>query len=429
MLKKILAYLLLLCLIAACTVETFGQPSPVLSSGPAFPDIAELPIQTPSPSSPGPSASSLPGDASPPPEDTAVPAAQPSAEPPRWPVVLSDPLDQVFANCEGFYGSVLIEKDGEILLYKAYGKEDAEKGTLNTPATRFLIGSVTKQFTSMAIMQLYEKGLLDLRDKLADYIPDFARGGEIDLLNLLRHTSGITDYMNDTSADVVDMPTGELTQEYIIDRVKALPLKFDPGSKYSYSNTNYLILSYIVEKVGGLPFADYLARNIFDVLGMEDTGVYDINNPPENMATGHRGGDTPVRFFTETGEIDAEAANATAAGYGAGGLYSTTGDLYLWDQALTTEKLLPKKYMDMLFTETVPVPGALIPSDYGLGWIIQSDPDCGTIREHTGTLGGFRAFNALFADLDITVIILYNNMSFPGRNELIPAVKRVLLAS
>ncbi len=281
----------------------------------------------------------------------------------------------------------------------------------------------------MAILQLYEKGLLDLRDKLADYIPDFERGGEIDLLNLLRHTSGITDYMHDTSADVVDMPTGELTQEYIIDRVKALPLKFDPGSKCSYSNTNYLILSYIVEKVGGLSFADYLARNIFDVPGMEDTGVYDINNPPENMATGHRGADTPVRFFTETGEIDAEAANATAAGYGAGGLYSDDGDLYLWDQALRTEKLLPQKYMDMLFTETVPVPGALIPSDYGLGWIIQSDPDCGTIREHTGTLGGFRAYNALFADLDITVIILYNNMSFPGRNELIPAVKQALLAS
>ncbi len=132
MLKKILAYLLLLCLLAACTVETFGQPSPVLSSGPAFPDIAELPIQTPSPSSPDLSESSPPGAASPSPEDTAIPAAQPSAEPLHWPIVLSEPLDQIFSNCGGFYGSVLIEKEGRYCFIRPTAKKTGKRG----PSTR-----------------------------------------------------------------------------------------------------------------------------------------------------------------------------------------------------------------------------------------------------------------------------------------------------
>jgi CubicO group peptidase (beta-lactamase class C family) len=234
--------------------------------------------------------------------------------------------------------------------------------------------------------------------------------------------------MNDSPIIVDAMPYDELSPENILEIVKTKALKFEPGSKYSYCNTNYLILGMIVEQVSGLSYEEYLTRNIFEVVGMNNTGVYDIENPPENMATGHKGADNPVYFFTQDGEADPVAANATAAAYGAGSLYSTVGDLYLWDQALETDALLSEEYRELLFAPAVEVVGALIPSEYAFGWIIQTDPDFGTIIEHTGALGGFRAFNAMFTEHDITVIILYNNMSFSGRDNLIPALKEARAA-
>ena len=414
MIKKFLAPLLVFGLLAAYTIVTAGQPALVLSEGPPHTSPSGIP-------SDGAEVSASP-------EPSEGPAQTP-AGPPASPTVLAEPLDQVFEGFEDFCGSVLIEKDGQVLLYKAYGLSDAETGNANTSDSKFLIGSVTKQFTAMAIMQLYEKGLLDIHDTLSDYIPDFPSGDDIELVDLLRQTSGIADYMNDGTPAIVDTLTPDaLNEESIITILKTMPLKFEPGSKYSYSNTNYLILGTIVEKVSGLSYEDYLKQNICDVLGMNDTGVFDIANPPENMTIGHWGLDKPVRFFTETGEIDAELTNATAAGFGAGCLYSTVWDLYLWDRALSTEKLLSKKYMDMIFAPSVNVDGAIIPSDYGFGWILQTDPDFGAIHEHTGTLGGFRAFNGLFVEQDITVIILYNNAAFPGRKELLPTVKQALLA-
>ncbi len=411
MIKKLLVPLLVFGLLAAYTIVIAGQPSVVLSEGPP----SSAPSGSPSVSPTGAEATMSPEPA--------------SEDPAQTPTVLAETLDQVFEGFEDFCGSVLIEKDGQVLLYKAYGLSDTETGDVNTANSKFLIGSVTKQFTSMAVMQLYEKGLLDIHDKLSEYIPDFPRGGDIELVDLLRQTSGIADYMNDGTPAIVDALTpDELNEESIITIIKTKPLKFEPGSKYSYSNTNYLILGTIVEKVSGLSYEDYLKQNIFDVLGMNDTGVFDIANPPENMTVGHWGLDKPVCFFTETGEIDAEVANATAAGFGAGCLYSTVWDLYLWDRALSTEKLLSKKYMDMIFAPAVNVVGAIIPSDYGFGWILQTDPDFGAIHEHTGTLGGFRAFNGLFVEHDITVILLYNNAEFMGRKELLPAVKQALLA-
>ncbi len=432
--KSILAYILLLSLLSGCAVvdtavqPVSGQPA-VSPSGIA----AELPAGSPSPQ-----VSETPAESPPNSETSAQPSPEPPAEssaPPElpeplsWPVIDCQPLNQVFVGYPDFYGSVLIEKDGTVILYKSYGASDTEAGTLNSPVTKFLIGSVTKQFTAMAVMQLYEKGLLDIHDKLSDYIPDFTRGGDIDLINLLTMTSGIVDYMNESPAVVDEMPYEALSPENIIELIKTKSLKFEPGSKYSYCNTNYLILYMIVEEVSGLSYGDYLAANIFDVLGMENTGVFDINNPPSNMATGHWSGDEPVRYYNENGDVITKNANATAAGYGAGGLYSTVEDLYLWDQALESGKLLSKEYMDMLFTPHVHIIGALIPSDYGFGWIIQTDPDFGTIIEHTGALGGFRAYNAIFAERDIKVIILYNNKEFTGRNKLISDVKQALLAA
>ncbi len=424
MIKKILVYIFMFSLLTVFTIHTVGQPvQTVLSSGPALVENDDPDSPTSEDALASPSLEAI--ESASPDDDTSAP----SFEPMPTPTVLSEPLDQIFTDYEAdaFSGSVLIEKDGEVILYKGYGMADTEGGVNNTPDTKFLIGSVTKQFTAMAIMQLYEKGLLDIRDKLSAYIPDFPQGADIELTNLLTMTSGIVDYMNDSPPLVDEMPSDELSMENIIEKIMTMPLKFEPGSKYSYCNTNYLILSYIVENVSGLSYADYLSQNIFEILGMENTGVYDIDNPPENMAKGNWSADKPVCYYTQSGEIDPESANATIAGYGAGSLYSTVADLYLWDQAISTEKLLSKEYMELIFTQTVLVPGAIIPSDYGFGWIIQSDADFGTIWEHTGALGGFRAFNGIFIEEDIKVIILYNNMTFTDRDKLLPAVKQALL--
>ena len=418
--KRVFAFLIVVSLLSGCgtfslTLQT--APSPPAESV----DTAATALLEDTEISPSPSADTA--EASPSPEVSEEPLYKPMT----WPVIVSKELNQVLASYTDFYGSVLIEKDGEVLLYMSYGLSDVDEGMLNKPVTKYLIGSVTKQFTAMAIMQLYEKGLLDINDTLSEYIPDFPRGEEMTLVDLLRHTSGIVDYMNDAPAVVDEMAYDTLSEENILDIIKTMDLKFDPGSKYSYCNTNYLILGCIVEWVSGQSYADYLSENIFEVVGMKNTGVFDIDNPPDNIAAGHWNASEPVRYYDENGEIITDNANATAAGYGAGGLYSTVEDLYMWDQALQTDKLLSNEYLNMLFEPAVHVEGALIPSDYGFGWILQTDPDFGTIIEHTGTLGGFRAFNGMFTDRDITVIILYNNKEFAGRSSLLSDVKQALL--
>jgi CubicO group peptidase (beta-lactamase class C family) len=370
------------------------------------------------------------------PEEIAAPA--PSCEPihdftgqdsipvPPPPVELPGLIDKIFAENPQFSGSVLVVRGNQIIFCRGYGKANAESGVENTPGTKFLIGSVTKQFTSMAIMQLYEKGLLDINDKLSQYIPDFTARGDITLWNLLTQTSGILDYLNDYPFVISSIPFEEVSQRNLINLVKTKPLKFEPGSKYSYSNTNYLILGYIVEKVSGMSYGDFLSRNIFEPLGMKDTGLLNIGSPPDNMAKGHTHPGVPVQYFTPEGEIIADTANSVKGAYGAGRLYSTVGDLYLWDRALATEKLISKEYIDMMFYPHVPVPDAVPECAYGFGWVIENDPDVGTIVRHTGTLSGFRAYNGMFADRGITVIVLMNVKELKGRESIVPALKQIL---
>jgi CubicO group peptidase (beta-lactamase class C family) len=443
--KAFLVCVLALCLLCGCSfIGTTGfdnEPAsalPLVTSSQDF-SGAQQTISPPETSAthvvmpfPGASFSAPSAEASPPPEMPSAPAVSTSAAPSESPSPspdLPEQLDRIFADNTEFRGSVLIEKDGRVLLAKGYGMADAEECVKITVDTKFLIGSVTKQFTVMAVMQLYEEGLLDIHATLADYIPDFSRGGDITLVHLLTQTSGITDYMNDKPALIHQLPYGDISEENLIGLVKTMPLKFEPGSKYSYSNTNFLLLGYIVEKAGGFSYGEYLAMNILEPLGMKNTGVFDPSAPPENMAVGYTRYDKPVCFRTDNGEMDPDTANAAAGSFGAGCLYSTVGDLELWDRALLTETLLPKTYMEMIFEPAVSVSGAEVPCSYGFGWVIENDPDIGLVCRHTGALSGFRAYNGFFTDKGATVIMLCNIMQFNGRDALIPAVKQVLKAA
>ena len=417
--KAIPLCLLALCLLVGCAgVHTTGTvPSPAASV--AATPSASAPAAAPSAATvPSPSASAAPSPMTP--DEASAVMAVPSG--------LTDKLDQIFAARPEFYGSVLIARDGHLLLCKGYGRADAARGLADTPETKFLVGSVTKQFTSMAILQLYEQGRLDIHDSLSKYLTGFTRGKDITLIQLLTQTSGIADYMNDAPSILASIPYKSLSEQSIVDQVKTRPLKFEPGTNYSYSNTNYLILGMIVAKVSGTSYGRYLTDSILKPLGMENTGVFDLENPPENMASGYWSFDKPFSYFTPEGDINPENARATATGYGAGCLYSTVGDLYLWDQALLTEKLLSKKYMDMLFAPSVHVPNPAQDWSYGYGWVIENDPTVGKVWRHTGNLGGFQAYNGLYTDLGATVIVLYNNTDFKGIDTLIPAVKLALKA-
>ena len=427
--KTFLACVLALCLLAGCAVSARPVsiipliPIPEYSAPPASPSpepSVEPPVSQ-SPEDAGPSAPPSPDGTDGGTGEVSLSDPQPPDDP------LTEQLDGVIAGFPGFSGSVLVEKAGQLLLCRGYGMADAEKGLFNTPDTRFLVGSVTKQFTAMAIMQLYAGGLLDIKDPLSKYVSGFARGDEITLTNLLSQTSGIADFLNDDPELLSKIPTAELTQEKIIGLMKEKPLKFEPGSKYSYCNTNFLLLGYIVEKVSDLGYGDYLAKNVFEPLGMKNTGVFNVAHPPADMATGRKNAETPIPFTDDSGAVIAKNANATAGSFGAGCLYSTVRDLCLWDRALTTEQLLPKAYMDMIFTPTVHIENPANDWSYGYGWVIENDKETGIVYRHTGALGGFRAYNGLFTEHGITVIILSNIVNYPDRDNLLPAVKKALL--
>jgi CubicO group peptidase (beta-lactamase class C family) len=430
--KLIIPIVLAICLLTGCfafdtpaiPLERLPeQPAAFLPDESAAPAPGGVPVITPPPEE-GETVQPAPDET-----ESSAPVEQVLLPAPPPPVELPKLIDGFFAEYPEFSGSVLIARGNRIIFCKGYGMANAETGAENTPDTKFLVGSVTKQFTSMAVMQLYEKGLLDINDKLSKYIPDFTRGGEITLWNLLTNTSGIVDFLNDYPPIISSIPYEEVSQRRLIDLIKTQPLKFKPGEKYSYSNSNFLILGYIVEKVSGMSYGDYLAQNIFEPLGMENTGIMSIGSPPENMARGHTRPGVPVRYYTAGGEIIDDTANSVKGAYGAGRLYSTVGDLWIWDRALKTEKLISKEYIDMMFYPHVPVPNAVPECSYGFGWVIDSDPDVGTIIRHTGTLSGFRAYNGILADRGFIVIVLFNTKEFSGREAIIPSLKKILPVS
>ena len=286
-----------------------------------------------------------------------------------------------------FSGSVLVARKGEILVSKGYGMANYEQSVFNTPETKFHLGSVTKQFTAMAIMQLQEKGMLNVNDPISKYISDYPNGKIIKIHHLLTHTSGITDYMND------DDSFWNVSRLYhpinkIIERFKNKPLKFQPGANYSYSNSGYVLLAYIIEKVTEKSYEQYLDQNIFKPLNMKNTGYDHLEILIKNRASGYS--------ISSDKLVNAEFFDRSI-GLGADGLYSTTLDLYLWDRALYTEKLVSKATLKKIFT---PYPPAL---KYGYGWSIN-----GSEVSHFGRMNGFYTYIERNTSLDSTIIVLSN---------------------
>jgi len=295
---------------------------------------------------------------------------------------------QTYVDLNLFSGVILVAKDGKIILCKAYGMADFELDVPNKIDTKFRLGSITKQFTAMAIMQLQEMGRLNVQDSLLKYIPDYPRGNEITIHNLLTHTSGIP---NVTSfPEYSKKKIKPHTLEQLIQRFKDKPLEFTPGEKYAYSNSNYIVLTYILEKASGKKYEIFLKEHIFDPLAMKDTGCDDYGRIIKNRASGYS-------------FVDGELVNA---GYidmsfpvGAGALYSTVQDLYRWDRALYTKKLVAQEFLNKIFTP--------FKETYGYGWFIETSP-YGKVIQHGGGIDGFAAQISRYVDRNTCIIVLSN---------------------
>jgi|SRR5580700_4117231 CubicO group peptidase (beta-lactamase class C family) len=297
-----------------------------------------------------------------------------------------------------FSGSVLVAKDGQVLLSKGYGMANYEHGVPNTPQTKFRLASITKQFTATAIMQLQELGLLSVSDTVSKYIPKYPNGDKITIHHLLTHTSGIP---NVTSfSDYKRKKIKPHTLEQLIERFKDKPLEFEPGERFQYSNSGYMLLSYIIEKVSGQKYEDFLKENIFKPLGMNDSGFDKSSIVLKNRASGYS--------LVNDVLVNADYIDMSFPA-GAGALYSTVVDLYRWDQALYSDKLLSKKSIDTIFfafrnvtdDNEQPFPG------FGYGWITRQSKGR-SIVEHSGAIDGFSNDIRRYLEEKLCIIVLGN---------------------
>jgi len=303
-----------------------------------------------------------------------------------------------------FMGTVLVAQGDTILLDKGYGYANLEWNIPNTPQTRLRIASLAKQFTAAAILLLEERGKLKLDDPVKAYIPDApAAWDKITLFSLLTQTSGIPDF-TDAPDFGVTMKLHK-TPEELTATVLDKPLDFPPGEKFSYSNTNYVLLGRAIEKVSGTSFAKFMQDNIFTPLGMKDSG-YDSMAVIPRHASGYAKRDGVI--------VNASYIDQSVQ-YGAGGLYSTTHDLLTWEKALLGGKLISPASLKKMMTpfRDARGPGAPYKAGYGMGVYVGTTMDGRKEISHTGSGPGTISMMAAYPDDKLFVILLSNIQTTP----------------
>ncbi|GJM30286.1 MAG: hypothetical protein DHS20C17_29210 [Cyclobacteriaceae bacterium] len=294
--------------------------------------------------------------------------------------------------------AVLIARDGEVLYEKGFGFANLKKNIMITPETEFRIGSVTKQFTAVAILKLQQEGKLSIDDKLSKFIPDYPRGDEVSIHHLLTHTSGIKSYTDKINFENKEVTKPIASVEAHIESFKNDPYNFDPGETWSYNNSGYFLLGYIIEQVSGQSYHAYLNQAFFQPLGMKNTGFHHKGISLKNEAIGYG-------YKDGKAEIAPDWEMSWAGG--AGALYSTVGDLYKWNEAIFNGKVLEEANLQAAFTPVTLNDGEVSQPKYGYGWMINEFRGWNEVQ-HGGGLPGFLAFHARFPDQNITVTVLTN---------------------
>ncbi|MDP4083687.1 MAG: serine hydrolase domain-containing protein [Bacillota bacterium] len=276
-----------------------------------------------------------------------------------------------------FNGSVIVVKNDKIILNKGYGFADFEKKRVNNSQTDFYIGSITKVFISTSIMQLQEKGKLNINDLLSKYIPEFPGGNKIKLFNLLTHTSGIPEHSESQQM---------ISHDDLMKKIEGGHLKFQPGTKWNYSDSNYSILAYIVEKITGQPLDRYVKEHIFNIAGMKHTGFgTEIYHEPFY----------PKGYKIKDNRMISTTLPNMSQLFGCGDIYSTPYDMYLFDKNLYSGKFFSKKSLITFLTP--------FKNNYALG--LYRDP--GSYSDH-GVLPGWNSLNSFSKKGTVYTVLLSN---------------------
>ncbi|PZV06600.1 MAG: serine hydrolase [Leptolyngbya sp.] len=326
-----------------------------------------------------------------------------------------DAFVQAHADHRQFMGTVLVVRDGKTVLGRAYGLADLDQQIPHSLDTRFPIGSVTKQFTAAAILQLQDRGLLNVQAPVATYLPDYPND-TITLHHLLTHTAGLPNLTS--TPEYFEWMQRPATLEELIARFQDLPLEFEPGSQHRYSNSGYILLTQVIETVSGQSYGDYVQDHLLTPLGMENTG-YD--GPSPGLATGYRGNARNYQIVP--------VADPTSA-QGAGGLYSTVGDLARWNQALFgnlpgDRAVLSEAAIAAMTTPQVSLGIAEAPHlayGYGLGVDTSDQPRI----LHGGGISGFVS-SLLYLPKQNTTIVVLSNVESINPEQISAGLAAILL--
>jgi CubicO group peptidase (beta-lactamase class C family) len=312
-----------------------------------------------------------------------------------------------YAKQNSFNGVALVAQGGKILLEQGYGYRDMATRTLMDTNAIFQIGSITKQFTAVLILQLQEARQLSLSDKLSTYFPDYPGADSVSIEALLTHTAGIYDYTHD-KAYILDSGARPTTLDKLIGRFKNKPFDFSPGSQYQYSNSGYILLGAVIEKITGKSYFTIIRERIFKPLGMNHSGFDFSGLKNKEKAKGYfkAAGNSPV---------PAPVIDSTQS-YAAGSIYTTAGDLYRWDRALYSDLLVRRVSLQQAFTP--------YKANYGYGWVIDSSFGKKVLM-HEGSIPGFVAFIAR-VPVDQICIILLDNKSSPGLAKIAENINAIL---
>jgi CubicO group peptidase (beta-lactamase class C family) len=306
-------------------------------------------------------------------------------------------LDDLFES-EPAWGGALVAKDGEVLFQKSYGWSNYDQAKPNGPNTVFRIQSLSKTFTAVATLMLVEDGRLSLDDRVVDLVPELVEGDGVTIRHLLQNESGIFNYSENPvvweNFDRVHTP--EELLEYFVDR----PLSFEPGTRFEYSNSNFVLLGLIIQRVTGKPYGKFLHKRVFKPLHMRRSRF-----DPHDLAFVNRRAVGYGDILADPPTVDPYIPPSIA--YAAGGIMSTAGNLLKYDQALYGERLLSQESLEEAFS-----PDA---GPYGLGWFIHHERIRGRQHKlvwHSGGGPGFRSLLLRLVDARVTLVLLFNTTGY-----------------
>ncbi|HLW89386.1 MAG TPA: serine hydrolase domain-containing protein [Terriglobales bacterium] len=312
--------------------------------------------------------------------------------------------------------SIAIVQNGKTAYLQAYGDARLDPRTPARPDMRYSIGSVSKQFTVAALLLLQEQGKLSLDDKVAKWVPDLTRANEVSIRQLLSHTSGYQDYWpQDYVMPMMLQPT---TAEKIMDGWARKPLDFDPGAKWQYSNTNFVIAGVIVEKAGGMPLLQFLREKIFTPLGMNSVANIDQDSLPVTDPIGY------MRYAL--GPLRPAPQEGKGWLFAAGELAMPAEDLARWDISIIDQKILQPSSYRQFETEVLLNNG--VGTQYGLGVEVKSE-NGHRILAHSGEVSGFTAENSVFPDDRAAIVVLTNQDAIGASAQIASGIASLLFVT